>query len=300
MPRQTLSFLRRRFEEVGIDPVKKFGQNFLIDLNLLDLLADTAQLGPDDVVLEVGTGTGSLTGVMAERAAHVVTVEIDPRMHQLASEELIDRPNVTLLHMDALRNKNHLSDDVLNVVRAKLAETPHARFKLAANLPYCVATPVMSNLMLWDTPPVSMTVTIQKELADRIVAEPGKKDYSALSIWCQSLYRAEIVRVLAPSVFWPRPKVDSAILQLTYEPEPAARIADLTFFHDFTRQLFLYRRKMLRGVLVNVLKGKLDKPGVDALIADLGYAEQTRAEELPVEEHIRLSDAIRARLAAVA
>lgn len=295
--RQTLSFLRKRLEEVGIEPVKKHGQNFLIDLNLLELLVERADIQPWDVVLEIGTGTGSLTGLMAQRAAHVISVEIDTRMHQLASEELIDVPNVTLLCQDALRTKNELDERVLAEVRKHLAveqnsNSPRRRFKLVANLPYCVATPVLSNLLLADPLPTSMTVTIQKELADRITAVPGTKDYSSLSIWMQSHCRTELVRVLSPTVFWPRPQVDSAIIHLEYDPELKARLDDPRAFHDFVRQLFLYRRKHLRGVLVNVFKGQLDKPAIDAILGQLGWPTTTRAEELSVEALIELQRAV--------
>ena len=295
--RQTLSFLRKRLEEVGIEPVKKHGQNFLIDLNLLELLVERADIQPWDVVLEIGTGTGSLTGLMAPRAAHVISVEIDTRMHQLASEELIDEPNVTLLCQDALRTKNELDDAVLAEVRKHLAVDPKRRFKLAANLPYCVATPILSNLLLADPIPSSMTVTIQKELADRITADPGVKDYSSLSIWMQSHCRTELVRVLSPTVFWPRPQVDSAIIHLEYDPELQARLDDPRAFHDFVRQLFLYRRKHLRGVLINVFKGRLDKPAIDAILAELGWPATTRAEELSVESLIELQRAVEKALA---
>ena len=139
---QTISFLKRRLAEVGVRLKTQHGQNFLIDLNLLRLLAETADLSPDDVVLEVGTGTGALTTLIAERVAAVVTVEIDPQLHQLASEELIDFDNVTQLQQDALESKHTLDPAMMATVAARLAEKPGRRFKFVANLPYSVATPV--------------------------------------------------------------------------------------------------------------------------------------------------------------
>jgi 16S rRNA (adenine1518-N6/adenine1519-N6)-dimethyltransferase len=256
---QTLSYLLRRFEEAGIHPKTRHGQNFLIDLNLLRLLIDAAQLGPDDVVLEVGTGTGSLTVQMAPLVAAVVSVEIDAQMHQLASETLIEATNVRLLRLDALKNKNRLRAELLDAVRQELAVDPRRRFKLVANLPFNVATPVISNLLLTDIVPHSMTVTIQKELADRIMAQPGTKDYGALSIWIQSQCRVELIRLLPPTAFWPRPKVTSAIIHIRFDPDLRERIPDLRFFHDFTRAMFFHRRKFLRSQLLSA-SGGLDKP----------------------------------------
>lgn len=294
--RQTASYLIRRFEDAGLRPDTRKGQNFLIDLNLLGILADSAQLEPCDVVLEIGTGLGSLTALMAPRVAAVVTVEVDAHVQQLAAEELVDHSNVTMLHQDALRNKNNLRPNVIAAVRERLAEVPGGRFKLVANLPYNIATPVISNLLSTEIIPVSMTVTIQKELADRITARPSTKDYSALSIWVQSQCDAKILRVMPPDVFWPRPKVHSAIVQIIPNAQKRARIPDPVFFHMFVRDLFCHRRKYLRSGLVGALKGRLDKPAVDALMNELGLGAQVRAEQLSVESMIELCEAARRRL----
>lgn len=294
-PRQTQSFLIGRFAEAGIHPETRHGQNFLIDLNLLDLLVRAAEIGPDDVVLEVGTGLGSLTTRLAAAAAAVVTVEIDPRLQQMASEEfaVAGLTNVTMLAQDALQSKNTMSPAVLAAVREQLSARPGSRFKLAANLPYNVATPILSNLLASEPLPVSLTATIQKELADRIVAVPGTKDYSALSIWMQAQADIEIVRVMPPQVFWPRPKVHSAIVHIAVNPSKRARIGDVAFFHAFIRAIFCHRRKLLRGVLHSLYHEHLDKPAIDALLASQALAPSSRAEELPVETLIRLADAVR-------
>lgn len=291
--RQTISYLTRRFREVGLQPDSRHGQNFLIDLNLIHLLVDSASLDRNDLVLEVGTGTGSLTAMMARKAGHVITVEIDTHLHQLAREELEEFDNVTMLQQDALRNKNNFSDPVLSTIREEFERMPGARFKLVANLPYNVATPIISNLLLTEILPYSMTVTIQKELADRIVARPRTKDYSALSVWMQSLCDCEIVRVMAPSVFWPRPKVHSAIIHLVHSPTKRALIPDVRFYHEFVRSLFFHRRKFLRSVLVSAFKGKLEKPDIDDVMQQLELGPETRAEELPVEQIRDLAESFR-------
>lgn len=298
-PRQTVSYLIGRFREVGLRPDARHGQNFLVDLNLVELLARTADAGPDDVILEVGTGTGSLTGMLAANAAAVVSVEIDEHLYQLASESLIDCENVTLLHQDALRNKNNLHPNVLAAVKEKLAEAPGRRLKLAANLPYSIATPIISNLLSTDVTPVSMTVTIQKELADRITARPSTKDYSALSIWVQSLCEAEIIRIMPPTVFWPQPKVHSAIVQILPRKEKRRRIPDLEFFHSFVRAMFFHRRKFLRSVILAGYK-QLDKPAVDEIMAAMSLGPDARAEQLEVEPMLALCELVRARVSPLA
>lgn len=294
MPRQTKTFLLARFHEMGIRPATRHGQNFLIDLNLHQVIVDAAELTSDDVVLEIGTGTGALTELMAERAAAVVTVEIDAHLFELASEQLIDLPNVAMLRLDALRNKNKLDDRVMEAVDQALADDRGRRLKLVANLPYNIATPVLSNLLLASHVPHSMIVTIQKELADRITASPSTKDYSALSVWIQSQCDAEILRELPPSVFWPVPKVSSAILRLTVDLVRRAAIPDLRYFHNITKALFLHRRKILRANVLAAMKHHLDKDQVDAILVAMNFAPDARTEQLDVPTLLALAERLRA------
>lgn len=294
--RQTASFLMKRFREVGIRPVTRHGQNFLVDLNLLELLAGSASVCEQDVVLEVGTGTGSLTDLIAPRAAAVVTVEIDRRLAQLAAEHLVRLDNVTMLVHDALKSKNKLHPELLAAVEHELETHPGSQLKLVANLPYNIATPVITNLLATDLPVNTMTVTIQKELADRMMASPGTKDYGALSIWMQCQSVVELVRVMPPSVFWPRPRVDSAIIHIDVQPEWQKRFIDREFFHQFTRSLFFHRRKFLRSVVISAMKGKLDKPAVDEVLTGMQLESNARAEELDVAAVMELSEAFRCRL----
>ena len=297
--RQTVSYLSRRFEEVGLNPNKRHGQNFLIDLNLLNMLARTADLNKNDVVLEVGTGMGSLTGLFAEAAAQVVTVEIDHHLYQLAAEELEAFENIEMLKQDALKNKNQFAPEVVEAVQRHLAADPDRVFKLAANLPYNVATPIISNLLRSEIVPATMTVTIQKELGERLVAKPGSKDYSALSIWVQSICDTKIVRIMSPKVFWPRPKVESAIIHIVHRPERRAAIADLEFFHAFVRAMFFHRRKFMRSVAVSAFKNQLEKVDVDDVLSRLGHGANVRSEQLDIESMLALSEAFRQKVIAV-
>ena len=292
----TISFLTRLFREIGIRPATRHGQNFLIDINLQRLIVQTAGLGLDDVVLEVGTGTGSLTAMIAEQAGAVVTVEIDRHLYDLAGEELDQYSNVTMLLCDVLKNKNRFDQNVIDVVRDQIDAHKGSRFKLVANLPFNIATPVLSNLLSSSIVPTSMTATIQKELADRMVAKPSTKDYNSLSVWIQSQCAVEIVRTLPPSVFWPRPKVTSAIVHLTVDEERRKAIPDLAYWHDFVRAMFLHRRKFLRSVVLGAYKRQLSKPDVDELMAQVGFGPTTRAEQLDVATLLGFCEAVRVRV----
>lgn len=295
--RQTQSFLMRRLAEAGVRPDTRQGQNFLIDLNLLELLVRTAEVGPRDVVLEIGTGLGSLTARLAARAAAVVTVEVDPRLAALAAEELGGHPQVTMLVQDALQNKHTVHPAVLAALHQQLAAHPGCSWKLVANLPYNAATPILSNLLEVEPLPASLTATIQKELAERIAARPGTKDYSALSVWIQAQCTVRIVRLIPPQAFWPRPKVHSAILQIVPDPSRRRALQDPAFFHDLLRTLFCHRRKYLRGVLVAAFAGRLGRPTLDAILAGLHFPPDVRAEQLDVPTLIALAHALREALA---
>ena len=297
---QTRSYLMKKFEAMGIRPQTRLGQNFLIDLNLLRLLHESGNITPNDVVLEVGTGTGSLTAPMADKAAVVITVELDPVMQNLAKQELFGRKNVRFIKIDILKNKNRLRDEVLGVIREELAlpgeDGEQRQFKLVANLPYNIATPLISNLLLIDTPPSLMCVTIQKELADRIVAKPRSKDWGALSLWIQSQCRTEIVRIMPPNVFWPRPKVESAIIRLTLDEKRRNKIPDLKFFNEFCRAIFFHRRKFLRAELCSAFKQTIPKERIDGIMDEMQFDTTTRAETLPLKTMQRLCELCRREL----
>jgi 16S rRNA (adenine1518-N6/adenine1519-N6)-dimethyltransferase len=300
-PRQTQSYLRTLFAQRGIAPQHRHGQNFLVDLNIHDLIVKTAQVNGDDVVLEVGPGAGAMTALLAAQGAAVVAVDIDPAMVQLTSEATAGMPNVRVLLADALAGKNTLNPELVDNVRAGLAVSAAKRLKVVANLPYHIATPVVSNLLVHpEIRPVKLVVTIQLELAERLRAGPGTEAYGALSVLVQALSDIELVRMLPPSVFWPRPKVDSALVVITPSPAKRSMIHDLIWFHTVVRQVFQLRRKNLRRVLHSLWHDQISRSEVDMLLESIGLTGLVRAEALNVEEFLALSSKLRERLDAVA
>lgn len=293
--RQTRTHLISLFEELGLHPRGDLGQNFLIDLNLLEMIVQEARLGPDDVVLEVGAGTGGLTTYLSAAAA-VVSVEYDSNLYQLAARAVADRPNVTLLHTDALKSKNQIAPVVMEAVRRELAVDPKRRLKLVANLPYNIGTPVISNIISSDLPWELMVVTIQWELAERMLAKPRTGAYSALSVSLQAQCHLKLLRKLGPSVFWPKPIIDSAILRIDPNVEAASRIVNRGEFQLFLRDIFTQRRKLLRGVIVNLFKQKLAKEEIDSVLTSMQFSSETRAEELDVGQLVELSNRLQCRL----
>lgn len=285
-PRQTLSYLRGLFAAHGIRPKNKLGQNFLIDLNLIDLLLRTAELTRDDVVLEVGSGTGSLTARLAQEAGRVIAVELDYAFHALTMEAVEERDNVTVLHADILHGKNEINPGVMAVL-----ESQKGRLKLVANLPYAVATPVLSNFLLSNLPFERMVVTVQWEIGERLSATPGTKAYGALSVLVQSLADVEVIRRLAPSVFWPRPQVESAIVCIRPSAAKREHVGDVQRLRNFLRDLYTHRRKNLRGALLGRPSGRRDKEEVDRKLEELGIPGSVRAEDLDLEQHLRLCNA---------
>jgi 16S rRNA (adenine1518-N6/adenine1519-N6)-dimethyltransferase len=287
-PRQTLKYLRDLMQAYGLHPKAKLGQNFLIDLNLIELAVREAEVTKEDAVLEVGTGTGSLTGKIADRAGCVFTVEIDRDFHGLAKQILADRENVHLHYGDALSRKSIVDPEVLQGWQDLAKKFNCTRFKLVANLPYVVATPIISNLLLGDIPIDRMVVMVQWEIAERLRATVSTKDYNALSVLVQSLAEVETVRKVLPGNFFPRPKVDSAIVMIKPSVAKRAIVGDVLKFRYFLRDLYTHRRKNLRQALSGWPSGRRDKVEIDAKLVELGIDGSLRAEALDLGQHLAL------------
>jgi 16S rRNA (adenine1518-N6/adenine1519-N6)-dimethyltransferase len=287
-PRQTLSYIQGLLQSRRLIPKNKMGQNFLIDLNLLDVVVRTAELTKEDCVLEVGTGTGGLTARLADQAGGVFTVELDQEFYEMSRQLLAARANVRQMHGDALAGKNELSRHLLDGWEALARDLGLTRRKLVANLPYAIATPLVANLLIAGVPIERMVVMVQWEVAERMTAAPGTKDYGALAVLLQSVADVEVVRRLAPANFWPRPAVDSAIVLIRPILQKARRVPDMAAWRAFLRDLYTHRRKNLRQALSGWPQGRRDKKEVDAKLAAIGFDGSARAETLTVDEHLAL------------
>ena len=249
---QTKTEIRATLESLGISPRKRFGQHFLIDGNLMRRLADCAEIGPDDTILEVGGGTGGLTDLLAAAAGRVVVAEIDRALAGLLRERFADRSTVGVIEGDVLSNKNRIAPAVINAVNERAPDPPGAAM-LVANLPYAVATPLLMNL-LHELPVVTrFCFTIQRDVADRIEAAPGTKAFGPLSVTLQALTDIRRIARVPASAFWPAPTVESAMLRLDVRPDVLPGPDALAKFVALVREAFLHRRKMLKQTLSRIL-----------------------------------------------
>lgn len=251
---------------------KSLGQNFLRDPHYLKKIADAAQIGPEDLVLEIGPGLGHLTRVLAERARKVLAIEVDDRLIPRLRSEFGAVQNVELVHADALEYSY-----------SSLAGS----WKVVANLPYYISTPIIQKLLAEPRKFISLTLMLQKEVAERIAAPPGGKEYGYLSVLVQYYTIPRIEFKVPPGAFTPRPEVDSTVITLTVRSRPAVFVKDETFFFRVIKAAFSQRRKTLRNALrqLDIAREKMETVR-DATGIDLGR----RAETLTVDEYGRLSD----------
>lgn len=272
-------------QQAEIAPRRLWGQHFLIDLNLMRLLVEEARLQGEELVLEVGTGTGSLTELLAQDAGRVVTVEIDARLADVAREQLKSYANVALVQSDVLANKSTIHPEVMAALgegRSRCA----GPLVLVANLPYQVSAPLIIDLLLGEMPLESLAVTVQAEVADRMTAPAGTHQYGSLGILLQATGTVRLVRRLKPTVFWPVPNVYSAIVTWRKDEHLRNRIQDIHSLKNIINLLLGHRRKTIKSCLT---LGKIEYDPVqlsDQLQIDLS----ARAETLPVEKFVQLAN----------
>jgi len=263
---------------------KRFGQNFLIDTHVLEKIIASAEITKDDFVLEIGPGIGTMTQYLAEAAREVAAVEIDNTLIPILKDTLKDWDNVTVIN-----------DDILKVDIRKLAleKNKGCPIKVVANLPYYITTPIIMGLFENQVPIDSITIMVQKEVADRMQVGPGTKDYGALSLAVQYYARPEIVANVPPNCFMPRPKVGSAVIRLERYEKPPVQVKDEKLMFRLIRASFNQRRKTLANGLKNSGELNLSKEVITAAIEKLGKGSSVRGEALDLEEFARLTNIIK-------
>ena len=260
---------------------KKFGQNFLIDAHVLEKIIAAAGVGEQDCVLEIGPGIGTLTQYLAEKARQVVAVEIDQNLIPILEETLEDYPNVTVINEDILKV------DISGLTREYNEGRP---IKVVANLPYYITTPIIMNLFEQEVPLDNMTVMVQKEVADRMQAGPGTKDYGALSLAVQYYAKPYIAANVPPNCFIPRPNVGSAVIRLTRHEKPPVQTRDPRLMFALIRAGFNQRRKTLKNSLDNWGGLPFTKEQIGQGIESLGMGPSVRGEALSLEQFAALAD----------
>lgn len=286
---QTKRQIQQLLASAGVRPNKQLGQHFLIDLNLMRLLIDSAEITADDLVLEVGCGAGSLTQGLAERAGRVIAVELDRALAQIARTQLAKAANVEILNADVLETKNTVSPAVVEALALARGRCT-GRTLLVANLPYNVASPLILNLATGHVAVDAIYVTVQKEVADRMTAKAGGRDYSRLSILLAATGDVKKIRILKPSVFWPPPQVDSAMVAYVHDEAKSARIRDMAIFSEIVRLFMGHRRKTL-SACTKLSGGKL--PVVDnwpQILDKCSIDPVKRAEQLGAEDYIAIAN----------
>ena len=261
---------------------KKFGQNFLIDTHVLDKIIRAAEIGKDDLVLEIGPGIGTMTQYLCEAARQVVAVEIDKMLIPILEDTLSEYDNVEVINQDVLKV------DIKSLAEEKNNGKP---IKVVANLPYYITTPIIMGLFESGVPIDSITIMVQKEVADRMQTGPGSKDYGALSLAVQYYATAKVILNVSATCFMPRPNVDSAVIKLTRHKEPTVNVADEKLMFKIIRASFNQRRKTLVNGLKNSPELSFSKEQIVKAIEKIGKPETIRGEALTLEEFAELANA---------
>lgn len=280
-PKRTKEIL----DKYGFSFKKSLGQNFLIDTNILNKIVDFSGVSENTAAIEIGPGIGALTEQVAKRAGKVIAFEIDQRLLPILEDTLSPYDNVKVIHQDILKA------DVENLIRDEIKGFEEV--KVVANLPYYVTTPIIMKLLTEGLPLNSITVMLQKEVADRMAAKPSTKEYGSLSIAVQYYTKAETVMIVPKTVFVPQPNVDSAVIRLTVREEPAVNVKDENFFFEVVRASFGQRRKTILNNLTSHLpEGKAKKAQIETALDQASIDPRRRGETLSIEEFGKLSDAL--------
>ena len=278
-PQETIAVLQK----YQFNFQKKFGQNFLIDMHVLEKIMDAADVGAEDCVLEIGPGIGTMTQMLAERARKVIAVEIDSNLIPILQDTLQAYDNVTLIHNDILK---------LDLKKLIGEENGGMPVKVVANLPYYITTPIIMGLFESDVPLDSITVMVQKEVADRMKSGPGSKDYGALSLAVQYYSQPELAANVPPNCFIPRPNVGSAVICLHRYEKPPIEVKDEKLMFRLIRASFNQRRKTMVNSLNNSPELSFSKEQIASALEMIGVKSNIRGEALSLEQFAKLSNAL--------
>lgn len=281
-PKRTKEVIQKH----GFTLKKSLGQNFLTDANILHNIAAAAKLDASKGVLEIGPGIGSLTQQLAKQAGKVVAVEIDGRLLPILAETMQPYPHVSVVHGDVLKL------DLGALWQEHFAGC--SKVSVVANLPYYVTTPIMMKLLEEKLPLEYIVVMIQREVAERMSAAPGGKEYGSLSIAVQYYAEPDIVAIVPPTVFIPQPNVDSAVIRLKLREKPPAYVEDEPLFFEVVHACFAQRRKTIANNLLSGIFAKTERPAMERILTECGIDPQRRGETLGISEYASLANAVSA------
>ena len=275
-----MASIRQELKEYGLIPKKKWGQHFLVDRNILNKVIRTAQVEKRDVVLEIGPGLGEMTFALARQARRVIAVEIDPKLVEILNKKVVDHPNVEVL-----------KGDILKIDFNQFFDREGGRIKVVANLPYQISAPLLFRFIESKEVFSTLTLMLQKEVAERMVASPGRKEYGPLSIFVQLVWNLSIRFLVKPSAFFPPPEVESAVVHMVPKKKPTVELQDEEWFVQVIRGCFGYRRK----TLINGLKHSgLSLPqDLERRIESIGIDPRRRPETLTIQEFAHLAEVLK-------
>lgn len=275
-----MASIQKELAEYGLIPRKGWGQHFLIDRNILNKVIRTALVGAEDVVLEVGPGLGEMTLALARQARRVVAIEIDPKLVEVLKKKIVGYRNVEVI-----------TRDVLKINFNQFLDREGERMKVVANLPYQISTPLLFRFIESKGVFSTLTLMLQKEVAERMVALPGGKKYGPLSIFVQLYSELSICFVIKPSAFFPRPKVESAVVRMVLRERPVVELRDEEWFKRVVKGCLGYRRKTLMNALIH--SGLSLPPTSEERIEKIGIDPRRRPETLSIQEFARLAEALK-------
>lgn len=283
-----MSDMFNKMSEYGVRPVKSLGQNFLIDNNTIEKIIDSAGITSDDLVIEIGPGTGSMTKELASLAGNLVAVEIDKKLIPLLEDSMAEVKNFELINADIL--KTDVKSDILDKYKQ------YKSYKVVANLPYYITTPIIMKFLESPYPPSLIVVMLQKEVAERIAAGPGGKEYGSLSVVSGYYCRVKKIIDVSPNCFYPKPAITSTVIRMETREAADVLIDDEAFFFKIVKSSFAQRRKKVSNSISNTLGLEVNRADIEKILVEMGQNADARAERLSIDNFAELSNRIKTLL----